>query len=196
MRRLGPPLLHVLALEGGDEAARVADGEGLLRDLLDDTDLADEAGGRATRGEATLEVDLVRLAHLEDGAELLAEEGIEDVCRRSGLGNAVEGDIGAAAASEHHLGDCRHQTAVRDVVVGEDDTALMELLQGIEQVRDQVHVTDVRRLVSELAECLGEGGTAHGLLARGKVDVQEDRLADVLNAAKLGRPGSPDIVHD
>ncbi|GJC81968.1 hypothetical protein ColLi_04805 [Colletotrichum liriopes] len=162
VRRPRPPLLHLGALEADDgRVAAVADVEGLVGLGLDDAELANEPRGRTAGGEAALEVGLVLLADLEDGAELLVEEGLEDVVGGAGLGDAVEHEVDAAAAGEHHLGNGGHETTVGDVVVGEDDAALVQLLQSIKVV-----------------------------------DVHEDRLANVLDAAQLGSPGVAHVIDD
>ncbi|KAJ0163110.1 hypothetical protein CTA2_3501 [Colletotrichum tanaceti] len=112
-----PPLLHLDAAEADDgRVTAVADVERLAGLGLDDAELADEARGRAAGGEAALEVGLVLLADLENGAKLLVEEGLEEVVGGARLGDVVEHEVDAAAAGEHHLGDGGHEATIRYIV--------------------------------------------------------------------------------
>src|SRR5690606_32640043 len=89
-----------------------------------------------------------------------------------------------------------HQTTIGAVVVRQDDTTLVELRDRVEVVRDEVHVTDIRALISDLVKGLGKSRATKRLLAFRKVNKHEHRLPNLLDPAELRRPRPPDVLNN
>ncbi len=80
-------------------------------------------------------------------------------------------------------------------MVGENNTALMQLGERIEVVLQEIHIPDVWRLVANGAQGLCEGRTAECLAALRQVDIEQDRLSHLFHPTKLRCPRASDVLH-
>ncbi len=87
--------------------------------------------------------------HLDDNPGLLGEQRRVQIV-------PLEVDAPALLAGEGHLQQGDDQAAVADVVAGEDGSALDQVLNRLEHRLERGRILDVRRLVAQLAEDLGE----------------------------------------
>lgn len=123
VRRLGPLLLEGGASRRPEELTAGSDRDGLVLAAAGDaTDGVDGVGGEAGAGEGLGEGGDVGLANLEDGSELLVEEGGDGVVV---LLERVDHDLSSDATGKGHLGDGGEETSVGTVVVGEDELGVL-----------------------------------------------------------------------
>ena len=83
-------------------------------------------------------------AHLDNRAELFGKE----LGQR--IGRLCEIDIEPASRCESHLGDCRKNSAVADVVIGDELVRRVQLLNERKEARELLRRIDIGRFVAEL----------------------------------------------
>ena len=88
-----------------------------------------------------------RRRHLQDRARALRQSR-----RRSDPPTAPKIDVEPAMRGERHLQQRDEHAAVRAVVVGEQQAAILQLAQRGEQARQQLRTVEIRRLAAALAD--------------------------------------------
>jgi hypothetical protein len=148
---------------------------------------------RTTCGKAPLKLGLIATADLEDSTQLFVEQGVEYLVFR--LSKVIEGDVGTASTSKHHLSNSGKQTTIGSIVVGEDNLLLVELPQSIKEVTDDLDIANIGSFVSNLSEGLSKSRTAHSTETLGKINKDKNRLANLFDTAQLRCPCAADILN-
>ena len=126
--------------------------------------------------EYLLHFVLVLVGHLDDDTRVFGKEYLDEVV----FLNLVEADFHTSLhVREAHLEQGGDETAGRDVVSGQDEALVHQLLNGQEGVAEVFGVLHGRHVVAHLAQRLGEGRTAQLQVVEAEVDVVERRLVVV-----------------
>ena len=147
------------------------------------------AGAQVKRAQHVHDERLFFRAHLDDGAQLFAEQGaqgqfvaafrylagpvlgVAPVARMLAFhGQHVQVDGHARVAGEGHFRQGGVQAAVRTVMVGQQLVVAIELLNGGEEAFQVFRAVHVRRFIAQLLQHLRQGGSAEAVLAATQVD--------------------------
>ncbi len=145
------------------------------------------ASGQAVTGQQGHHRFLVFTTHLDDGAQLLVEQG-----RQQLAADAIQLQVETAVTGEGHLHQGDKQAAVGAVVVGDEFAIAHQRLDGVEEALELDRVVQIRCLVTQLAIDLGQRGGAETLLAVAKVD--EDKVGLTEIGSQLRRDGVAHVL--
>ena len=142
-RRLRPCLLQHGAPLGIDRPFTVPDAD--VRAVVH---RADEltAGAQSGTLEQIQHIVAIAVTHLQHGTEFLIEQHGQVV-----LGQAGQVDIQATATGKRHFAQGREQAAIGPVVIREDQSVAIEVLQHGEQGLEQCGIIHIGRYVTDLS---------------------------------------------
>ncbi len=136
------------------------------------------AGRQTVTGQQGHHRFLVFTTHLDDGTQLLVEQGRQQVAT-----DTIQLQVEATVTGEGHLHQGDEQAAVGAVVIGDQLAIGHQRLDGVEEALELDRVVQIRGALPKLAIDLGQGGGAEALLAVAKVD--EDKVGFTKIAAQL-----------
>ncbi len=132
------------------------------------------AGCQTVTGQQGQHRFLVFATNLDDGTQLLVEQGRQQVAT-----HAIELDVEAAVTGKRHLGQGDEEAAVGAVVVGNQLAIRHQRLDGVEEALELDRVVQIRSALPKLAIDLGQGRGAEALLAVAKVDEDKVGLTEI-----------------
>ena len=159
-------MLKLLAAVAVNALSADIKGNVLFGRFCDTTDLLDHTWRWSASCKAAVKGNFILLSDLEDSSELFVEQCFQYVLGLARRGDAIEHDLNTASSGKGHFSEGCEETTVRPVVVGEDDSRVMELFDSVKVVLDDIGIVDIRRFVANLPECLRQSRAAHVLLAR------------------------------
>ena len=116
--------------------------------------------------EQLLDFRAVLVGDLYHDARVLSKEHLHKVVALY----LVQVDFESAlCVREAHLQEARDETACRDVVTGEDEAALYQVLNGVEGIAEVLRIAYRRHIAPDFPHALGKGGAAESQLVEREV---------------------------